>query len=440
MKQATLPRLALIAILIVFALSRVWIYLNPPPYYSDVTADYERYANIWYYGLTPYKEHLYEYPPLSVPLLLMPLILDQNGVGTYYPNYRFQILLIDTIFFIFLLLTVKNRLPWTKRVWIQASLGYIALTTLGKDFLYEGLDLTFTASFLTAILIWSWVSHMHSWKTQVLSWSFFWLSTAIKFLTLPLLVPLALIFSGSWLKRGLTALTGFTLIWGIPLILFGTSLSVSFVYNSARPIKYASFPAYVIEVINSFTQTEEKINLAPDFPWAGPVSETVTDVVAIVFPLAVATVLLWSVIHIFRIQQKGVLNSLVRWVHHVLHTQSQAHKNQLLAVMLNIYGIYIFTLFLFAKTFSQPFHIWYMPLFMVYPFASNRHRLWVFSAGCLLVLLDMTTLLHLDFASMGAAAEQAGLLRSLVRFIPMIGLLLFFVRDTKRIVAQKVPS
>ena len=50
-------KFSLLLIIALFIASRVYVFLNPPLYYSDVTADYERYANIWRYGLTPYLEH-----------------------------------------------------------------------------------------------------------------------------------------------------------------------------------------------------------------------------------------------------------------------------------------------------------------------------------------------------------------------------------------------
>ncbi len=422
-------------ILLVFCLSRIFIFLNPPPYYSDVTADYERYANMWYYGLTPYREHLYEYPPLSVPLLEFPLILDQSGIGKYYPNYRAQILLIDIVFFIFLLFTAKYKLSWMKRYWFLSSLIYILLTTLGKDFLYEGLDLIFTATFLTSILLWAWFTDIDKFKYQTITWTLFWLSTAIKFLTLPLLVPLAFLFSGSWLKRGSAAILGFLLVWGIPLYLYGTSLSVSFVYNNARPIKYASFPAYVIKVIDTFTHTEEYVNKAPDFESVGIVSTYVTSLVKVGFPLAIAGVLCWSLFFIN--QQKNQKFSLKKLLSTFINSHLATKNSSRIAIMLNIFTIYLFTLFITAKTFSQPFHLWYLPLIMIYPYKSKTQLLLFSGAALLMILLDLTPYVKLHFLHQLIIGDFKGvLLRDIFRFLPMFLIMYDLTKDTKRISAD----
>jgi len=61
--------LLIILIFLGFFLGRFYVLNNPPPYYSDVNHDYQRYANMWHYGLTPYLKHFYEYPPATLPIL-----------------------------------------------------------------------------------------------------------------------------------------------------------------------------------------------------------------------------------------------------------------------------------------------------------------------------------------------------------------------------------
>lgn len=403
-------------VLLIFAVSRAFIYLNPPPNYSDVKADYERYANMWRYGLTPYREHLYEYPPATVPLLSLPLELDQRGIGTYYPNYRAQILLVDTAFFLFLLATVIYKLPWTKKRWMPAALTYVLITTIAKDFFYEGIDLAFTATALAAFLIPAWFKKTPSWLGQGLSWLFFWLSTAIKFLTIPLAAPLFFIFSGSFLKKAIFAGLGFALTWGIAGAIYGSSLSVSFVYNNARPIKYASFPAYIIKVVDHFTQTESRVDKAPDFPSEGPVSTTVTNINKVFFPVAVLAVVVWGMLQSKKVSgEKTILKS---------------------ATLLGIYGVYTFTLFLTAKTFSQPFHIWYLPLLLVFPFVTKRQ--WWLAAGLstLMVVMDTTPWLTSNIFPF-LRSQPWALLRDIFRFAPMVVMLWVCISTTNQITSTK---
>ncbi|KKU82946.1 MAG: hypothetical protein UY10_C0019G0006 [Microgenomates group bacterium GW2011_GWA2_47_8] len=407
-----MKKLPLLCVIALFVISRVYVFLNPPPYYSDVTADYERYANIWRYGLTPYLEHLYEYPPASIPLLSLPLSLDQAGFGKYYANYRLQILLIDSVFFIVLLRYLSKQ---KTKYAVFRLLGYIVLTTIAKDFLYEGLDLAFSASYVACIIFLS-KQKDSSLRQTFSAWTLFWLSTAIKFLTLPLLVPL--FFATIWEKQAITrvsvarttiiALCSFLLVWGIPLALFRSSLSVSFVYNFSRPIKYASFPAHIIRWINAFTNSESQSMVAPDFPYVGPVSQQVTKSVAIVFPFAVFCFLIWSTVLYFR-----------------QTTYSYKSKQ---TYLIATYGMYIFLLFITAKTFSQPFHIWYLVLLPLLIFRHMRESTLVVLSMLLLVLLDTTAVLAIKTNFKLFSIIPLDLLRDSLRFIPMFGCIWYFFR------------
>jgi hypothetical protein len=430
----------LLLVIAVFILSRIFIYLNPPKYYSDVKADYERYANMWRYGLTPYRKHLYEYPPATVPLLSWPLDLDQAGIGKYYSNYRAEVAIIDVLFFSILLATMMNKLPWMKTYWFSSALVYIGFTALGHDFFYDGIDLAFTSATMLSFFAFVWFKKPDSWIGQIFSWGFFWLSTAIKFLTIPLAAPLFLLFHGSLTKRMSSAFIGFLIVWIIPILLYGRSLSVSFVYNFGRPIKYAAFPAYVIQVINAFTHTEVQRHMVPDFEYVGPVSNIITRVDSIVFPICVALVILLSAFSIYRKYLKGKWGSLEK-VWQTFLTPPELDNPNRMRLLLATYGTYVFTLFLTAKTFSQPFHIWYMPLIVIYPYKTSRMRWFAFGLATLMILMDMTPYLE--------GPSKYGLIRDVFRFIPMGILLAMFIRDlwtgnifasalTKR--SGKVPS
>lgn len=418
----------LFILLIIFAVSRYFIYQNPPLYYSDVTADYERYANMWRYGLTPYREHLYEYPPATIPLLSIPLDLDQQGIGKYYPNYRFGVLIIDVIFFVFLLATMIKKLPWMKDRWFVSALVYIGLTALAHDFYYEGIDVAFTAATLSAFLIPLWLRKPDSLFGQSITWLLFWLSTAIKFLTLPLVVPLFLLMSGNFFKKTVACFIGFFLTWGIAVLLYGSSLSVSFVFNNARPIKYASFPAYIIQVANAFTHSETQINLAPDFPYSGPVSAQITSLNKIIFPLSILVVLGWAAVSIFNKLNKDKKWSIKNIYTSIFIDTPALSQIDRLKLLLKIYGIYVFTLFLTAKTFSQPFHFWYLSLLAIYPFSSKKILYLSWGLALLMVMLDTTPYLALSGLGNVFGFFPVSLIRDAFRFIPMMAMLVLFLK------------
>ncbi|MBD3279769.1 MAG: hypothetical protein GF390_03590 [Candidatus Pacebacteria bacterium] len=446
-----------IILIILFVISRTYIYLNPPEFYSDVTADYERYANTWRYGLTPYRMVLYEYPPATIPLLALPLEIDQLGIGNYYANYRFQIMVIDAVFF-GLLLIVLPKLAWFDQQKYWPLLAYLGLTSLAKNFFYEGIDLAFAAAIIISfiVLLWSRTQtqnkkHAHqAFLLKVISWTFFWLSFAIKFLTFPLIIPLWLIHRSVNLKKDLAAvMTGCLVVWGLPLMLYRTSLGVSVVYNLRRPIKYASFPAYLIRWVDYFTNTETQIMKAPDFERVGPISTVVTNGLQIVFPLAILLILWWAVnLLVKKLVKKPLLKGVKHQLTHPAQTLKtywqlflgqdiklkQVDQQNKLFYLLKIYGIYVFVLFLTAKIFSQPFHIWYLPLLVLFPFAKTRDWGLAVGAAVLMVALDTAEFLHLKNIfgpePYFIDKELLSLIRDGFRFLPMLVMLKLLVSSS----------
>jgi hypothetical protein len=287
----------------VFLVSRMYVLYNPPYMmpnqerqiqgsgYSDVKQDYERYANMWHYGLTPYLKHWYEYPPAAIPLTYLPLWIDLHGFGYYYQNYRLQIFVLELLFFSLLIgFLQKIPMPYINR---QISLGFYVLAgTIAKDFWYDGLDLVFMMSLVGAIML-GYLPGLHKTWKRIGYWILFWLSVAIKLLTLPLALPF-LLASGRkvWKHELLACIAGFILIWGLPLMIFRSSLSVFLVFHGERPLKYEAFASFVVRTINDYTHTEIQSDVKPHFPMTGPVSTVAEQVTGIIFPLALLAVLL----------------------------------------------------------------------------------------------------------------------------------------------------
>ncbi len=328
-----------------FFLSRIYVLLNPPSSYSDVFQDYRRYAQMWASGLTPYLKHLYEYPPVTIPVLYLPEVLNRLNIGHYWENYRLEIFIFDAIISFFILKKIIELKTKTS-IKVAAIIFYSLSPAIAKDFFYEGIDWIFIGSLCLAIIFSA---------KKLLFWLLFWLSTGIKFLT----GPLALV----WVKKDwFKVIAGFILIWGVPLIIFRSSLSVMLVYNNARGIKYAAFPSFVIETINYFTNTETRLNQPPDFQLQGPISDVANKVVAFIFPLSLLLVLAWG--------RKNKLDSY--------------------AGMIKISLVYFLTMFFTAKIFSQPFHLWYVPLLALYPFKSSKQQLTMMGVALVLLIVDTT--------------------------------------------------
>ncbi len=353
-----------------FWLSRIFILMNPPQNYSDVFHDYRRYAEMWASGITPYFEHLYEYPPATLPVLYLPEYFNQLNLGHYYQNYRLEIFLLDLVisFFIFReILKLKTK----SSAKILALTFYNLAPVIAKDFFYEGIDWIFVGSLALAIIFMT---------KRLLFWILFWLSTGIKLLT----APLVLIFLRKDWKM---MILGFLLVWGLPLVIFRSALGVMFVYNNERGIKYAAFPSFVVETINNFSHTEIRRDQPPDFEWQGPVSDTAEKVVSLVFPLSILLVLLYA------------------WP-----------KPKTYAFSIKISLIFFLTMFFTAKIFSQPFHLWYVPLIALYPFKSVKMQLMMMGLALLLLIVDTTPWIRYP-------ADYKFYAYLFLRYLPMGGLL-----------------
>lgn len=387
-----------------FLLTRFYILKNPPYKnnigYSDVKHDYERYANIWWYGLPPYLKHLYEYPPATIPLVVFPLFLDQKGVGKYYQNYRFQIFVFDIIFFLVLLYFLnKTKIKNSSKFF--AGLFYIFSGLIAKDFLYDGIDLIFSGT-LALSLIFFRLFNQEKFLNKIFFYSLFWLSVAIKLISAPLLIPYFFL-SGKILKKEILAfIGGFLVVWGIPIFIFGSSLSVTFVYNFSRPFKYCSFPYFIAETINAFTKTEIKIDNPPDFSLEGPYSKAILGIFNKVLPIAIILIIIYSLYNLFK---RKNLNPYF------------------FAVKITL--IYIFIFFLVSKIYSQPFPIWLVPLVSILPFPSVKRQLVFILLTALLLIIDTTNILNLGLFGLKTFIYPLtyGFLRSLLKFGVMTALL-----------------
>lgn len=405
-----------ILLIIAFLATRIYVYYHPPyderkpegfRGYSDVKFDYERYANIWWYGLPPYLKYMYEYPPGAIMPTIFPLFLDQKGVGKYYPNYRMQIMVFDVILFIFLLNYWKKE----KRREINKILGlgfYVIGGLIAKDFLYDGLDLLFSGSLAIGLIFF---------RRKILSWIFFWLSVAVKLMSVPLFAvyfsirglskKLKKMIDAEFIKEAKAMVLGMIIIWGVPLIIFRTSLSVILTYNLRRSFKYCSFPYFIVETINAFTKTEVKIDKPPDFSLSGPYSEIVLTIFNIILPVVILGIIGYTLLIIYK---------------------KKDYDKRLLAMKMSM--VYIFAFFLSSKIYSQPFPIWTIPLVSLWPFKSVKRQVKMMMFCLLLIVIDTTNYLNLGTFGLRTfwGPLTYGFLRSVVKFGTMAVLLVESLR------------
>lgn len=369
--------------------------------YSDVHQDYERYANFWRYGMTPYRKHLFEYPPGAILPIRLPLDFDQAGFGKYYPNYRKMVFGFEVVLFSVLLATILKR----KSSYLDKYLSvgfYIVAGWLAKDFWFDGLDLIFFGTFSLALML-GYLTDLKNKFWQLLFWVLLWYSVSVKLMTAPLLVIIMLY---RYKQIGFTSLInsaiGGFLVWIVPLVLYRSSLIVFILFHAGRSLKFGSFGSVLVELINDFTQTEQRINLAPDFSMAGPVSTVM---------LKIFTVLMIVSMLIYMYQ---ALKFVYFKVKKTVHFNDQ--------VLLKLVLVFLYVFFLTTKTFSSPFHIWYVPIITLITFENNEKRLIFYILSLWMIGLDIAGLVNPSHEPVFGPVSWWRI-RDQFRFIPMLALL-----------------
>ena len=350
--------------------------------------------------------------------------MDQWGIGQYYQNYRVQAFVFDLFFFIFILKAILS-LKISKKSKKISLIFYLLAPVIAKDFFYEGLDLIFAGTLSLAIISLLFNSQKKLLK-RILFYSLFWLSTSIKFLTAPLLAPFFYLKRLNLKKELIASSLGFLIIWGLPLAIFRSSLAVMFVFHTRRALKYASFPSFIVETINYWTKSEERFTKPPDFQLMGPISNLAEKIVEIAFPVSIALVLTYALWVILKPNFKKLLTTIGKAI--FTENFSLKHINPYM-FSLKISLIYIFTIFLTGKVFSQPFHIWFIPLIALFPFKSIKQQLSFIILATWLLVIDTTPWLNfINEGTMVIEPLPAKFFIYLARFLPMFILLFLSIK------------
>lgn len=405
--------------LILFFSVRIFVLIHHPDItigttkgkeFSVVKDDYERYANIWWYGLTPYLEHLYEYPPATIPLLIIPLALDQWGLGIYYYNYRLQMFVIEIAIYIFILKALGKI--YAKKVWQRylAILFYNLYPLVAIGFWYEGIDLAFGGALTLALI--SLILFKRNLLKKTVFWSFFWLSVAIKLITAPLFIPYFFINKDD-VKQELKALIlGFLIIWGVPLMIFRSSLSVFFFFHAKRALHSSSFPAYLVYTINHFTQTDQMTNLE----WFGPLSQKALFYSWIGLAMATLLTIFWGI-------KKFMANK----------------KIDRFGLMARLGFIYILAFIMASKIFSPPFNIWYVLVLPILPIKSFKKQLSLYLWAIISLVFNTTNIVKLPEVIMIYPFTWQ-YLRHVFRFVPILAMAYLVLRENSGFKKGKLPQ
>jgi len=323
------------------------------------------------------------------------------GLGFYYLNYRWQIFIIEAIFYFFILKSLKKIFssPWQKYLTI---IFYNLSALIVKDFWYEGIDLVFIGSLALSLLFY--LLKKQTFKNKVFFWFFFWLSTAIKFITLPLVIPFLIIKKQKFVQEIKACFSGFLLVWGIPLLIFRSSLSVSLVFHAKRPLHASSFPAFIIYTLNHFTHSEKMVNLE----WFGSLSQKALFWSFVFLGINTVLVLFWSI-------RKFLINP----------------KINRYTLMLKSSLIYLIAFILSGKIFSPPFNIWYVLLLTIFPFKNIKQQFLIFSLIIWSLLANTTNLFNNIPHIMIIYPFTLNYLRHLFRFIPLFFLILLLIKEKR---------
>lgn len=332
-----------------FIVSRAYIFTHPP----DYVRYFEEYANIWYYGLPPYLKHWFEYPPATIPFISGPLILDQMGIGKYRLNFRLMILGVDVLVFAILAQVLKKMS--LKPLAVLVSLGfYIAITAKAKDFMYENLDLLFATTMLVPAVASILINPTKKWLHSSMQWLWYWFGTGLKLVNAPLAVAYfwATPALSNWKRIAVAGVTA-ALIWGAPLLIFRSSLSVIIIYHKNRQLQVESIPSLIVRGANLFTKSEEiYFSDYKSFDLRGPISNAMLPLANMALVVAMGLVVLY-----------------------ILKNRDRASNPYFL---MKVTLLFIFAYMTTNKVFSTPYHLWYLPLLVIYPYRHQKERLWFF--------------------------------------------------------------
>lgn len=361
--------------IVLFILCRLFIWLNPPPSFSEIIYSYMPYAHLWASGVQPYREQWYEYPPATIPLFFLPHVIDsvthgnQEAANWYHLNYsqvyRGQLFIVDILLFSVILVANYKYVRKEKLQWLNI-LGYLLVTTKAQHFIYDTMDLTFAATITVsavAPLIWS-----NLWQKELGKWFGFWLATALKLVNLPLALAQAFWVWPLKLRSILFAGAAATLIWGIPLFLYRSSLQVILVYHQQRGVQVDSVPGLILRVVGRITKSEKIIEVYKNYEIAGPITTQWLPAITALQFFSFAAFGLWAGWKMWRLDNQQVKDVFL---------------------LASTFGFFLLFM-LVGKVQSTPFLLWLLPLAACYAWPTWQRQLSVWIAVTGIIFVTMT--------------------------------------------------
>jgi len=358
------------------------------------------YAHLWASGVKPYLEQWYEYPPATIPLFYLPHLIDRQTYGTsfhidYRQAYRGIMLLADTALFALVWRSLV-RFGTKPKLLIVALIYYCLITAKANHYLYDTMDWTFAAALALSAspALWS-VSRSHNllrnWLAKAQIWFGYWLAVALKLLNGPLSLPLALLQrrqgKTGWLA--LVAVGG--LVWGLPLLIYRSSLSVMLLFHQLRGLQVDSLTAVIVRIINSFTQTESVIEIYKNYEITGPITTWALSILSLVFPLALIAFTGWTA-----------------WQAWQLASRKKDHSVFRVSITLG----FVLLLMIVSKVLSRPFVLWHIPLIAMLPVVSWRQQLKFLVPSVIAVALTLSPIPDVPIGIF-SSATLVGVVRSL---------------------------
>ncbi len=358
-----------IIVIVFFIFSRYLTWQWKPLNFSEIIYSYMPYAHLWASGTRPYLDQWYEYPPATIPIFYIPHLIDMATLHHWYhldygQVYRLQMLVFDSM--IFLLIWRTLIVLKIKRQSTLLALGYYMLTTLkAHDFIYDTMDISFSFFILASATL----PIIFKNKVGMLTgWLSYFLAVGLKLLNAPLALLYLLLDRNQWKKSILMAGIAFILIWGLPMVVYRSSLQVLLVYQNIRGLQIDAAGTIVGRIINNFTQTETVIEVYKNYELSGPYSTVILQILNITLPVSILIFVIWFGLKIWQ--------------------QKSQHSVDRISLTLG----YILLLMLVSKVLSRPFMLWHIPLLAIFPFRSIKEQLLIYTISFTAITVTMSAL------------------------------------------------